>query len=163
MDAVTREFTHLLTSQLESQRAWFEDLRAQDAVQSSARIAELEAEIGNREQMVAELKLRCVALSIPYLFFNQYLQIWSTHEICRSAKAEAEARSLQKTVSEITEQRQASQKELDVLTELNRGLISNQQTYKDMVSALQAEGKEQNATILVKRPLLLCLLVHTSD
>lgn len=50
----------------------------------------------------------------------------------------------------MTVHKQASRKELDVLTELNKGLISNQQTYKDMVAGLQTEVKEKDATIMVR-------------
>lgn len=68
---------------------------------------------------------------------------------CSAGKAEAEARTLQRAVSEMTAHKQASRKELDVLTELNKGLISNQQTYKDMVAGLQSEVKQRDATITV--------------
>lgn len=67
MDAVTREFTHLLTSQLESQRAWFEDLRAQDAAQHSARIAELDAAGMRHEREIASLQQRCDSAGSPVL------------------------------------------------------------------------------------------------
>jgi hypothetical protein len=48
MDAVTREYTHLLTSQLESQRQYYEEKHAQ------------EAEVCRREY--ADLSKRCVLL-----------------------------------------------------------------------------------------------------
>lgn len=67
MDAVTREFTHLLTSQLESQRAWFEDLRAQDAAQHSARIAELDAAGARQEHELASLQQRCDSTCLLHL------------------------------------------------------------------------------------------------
>lgn len=70
-------------------------------------------------------------------------------EYCRAGKAEGEARALQKAVGELTEHKKVSLKELDVLTELNRGLISNQQTFKDMVAALRTEVNEKDATIMV--------------
>eukprot|EP00892_Ulva_mutabilis_P010722 jgi/Ulvmu1/8021/UM004_0258.1 len=134
MDAVTREFTHLLTSQLESQRAWFEDLRAQDAAQSNARILELEAMAKRHEQEVGALQRR-------------------------AAKAEGDAKALQKSVGEMTVHKKAARKELDVLTELNRSLISNQQTYKDMVAALQGQVKEKDASITDLREQVRDLMV----
>lgn len=70
-------------------------------------------------------------------------------EPCSAGKAENEARALQKSVVDLTAQKQASRKELDVLTELNRGLISNQQTYKDMVTALQSDVQKKDAIIAV--------------
>lgn len=83
MDAVTREFTHLLTSQLESQRAWFEDLRAQDAAQHSARIAELDAAAARHDQAIGSLQQRCALPSwFSMLAINlMYCNLVRTH-IC---------------------------------------------------------------------------------
>lgn len=61
MDAVTREYTHLLTSQLESQRLYFEDLRAQDSTAHAARVAELESSLQLAAEAAHSASERCGA------------------------------------------------------------------------------------------------------
>ena len=61
MDAVSREYTHLLTSQLESQRQYFEDLRAQDSAAHAVHVAELESSSQRAAEAARSAGERCGA------------------------------------------------------------------------------------------------------
>jgi hypothetical protein len=68
---------------------------------------------------------------------------------CRAEKAEAQVQSAQKQVKELGGRVKELQKEHDVLTELNSGLIVNQKAYRDKAVASDAACKEKDATIAV--------------
>lgn len=74
MDAVTREYTHLLTSQLESQRLYFEDLRAQDSAAHAAHVAELEGTSQGASEAARSAGQRCD--STDPLLFVQLVTNW---------------------------------------------------------------------------------------
>jgi predicted nucleic acid-binding Zn-ribbon protein len=75
---------------------------------------------------------------------------------CRAADSEAHVRALTKSVRDIKQAAQDGKKELDVLTELNKGLIANQKVYKDKAAALQTEIAAKDETINVRTSSLLC-------
>ena len=62
MDAVTLEYTHLLTSQLESQRHYFEGLREQDAASHQQALESVQARIAQLEADREQLQHRCAML-----------------------------------------------------------------------------------------------------
>lgn len=72
---------------------------------------------------------------------------------CRADHAEAEVKALQKQIKEMHAKAQSSTKELDVLNELNRSLITNQQAYKDKLTSLAAASAEKDRNIVVRTVL----------
>jgi hypothetical protein len=60
MDTVTREYTHLLTSQLESQRQYYEEMRVHEATQHQQQMAEAAAEAESCRRECADFSKRCV-------------------------------------------------------------------------------------------------------
>jgi hypothetical protein len=59
MDAVSLEYTHLLTSQLDSQRQYYEELRAQDDARHHGQVAEVQAQVGEMRCECEQLQSRC--------------------------------------------------------------------------------------------------------
>jgi hypothetical protein len=197
MDAVTREYTHLLTSQLESQRQYFEELRAQDEAAATVHAAELQAAARQAADAMhaqhdrwgpfcARRSLPCT-LSAPatvrtsvccaarccsagaqgpslscaspsgvqpqgLLALPQGLLALALTDrcLCRAQAAEVEVKALQKQMRDLQLRMQRGKKELEVLNELNRGLIANQQAYKDKVARLEEGAAEKDATIAVR-------------
>lgn len=62
IDAVEREYTHLLTSQLESQRQYYEGVRAQDSTKHAAHVAELEAASQGAAEAARAAEDRCASM-----------------------------------------------------------------------------------------------------
>jgi hypothetical protein len=60
MDAVTREYTHLLTSQLESQRQYFEELRVEQSWQYSQQLSVLQSQLDASQEAAAAASKRHV-------------------------------------------------------------------------------------------------------
>jgi hypothetical protein len=76
---------------------------------------------------------------------------------CRLEKAEAAAHSaLKQGRKEVEGKLREVQKDQEVLSELNRGLISNQKVFKDKVVTLEAACKEKDETIAVRFLMKLC-------
>jgi isopenicillin N synthase-like dioxygenase len=64
MDAVSREYTHLLTSQLESQRQYYEEMRLQDAAQHQQQISKASAEAETCRKECEGLSRRCALVKV---------------------------------------------------------------------------------------------------
>lgn len=69
---------------------------------------------------------------------------------CRAQRVEAELKALQRQLKEVSGHVDNHKKEIGVLNELNRGLMSNQSVYKDKLSELEATHKEKDSTIAVR-------------
>ena len=58
VDSVAREYSHLITSQLESQRTFFEELRAKDALEHQRALQAVQKELTEHKEQACTASSR---------------------------------------------------------------------------------------------------------
>ena len=163
---MSREYTHLLTSQLESQRQYFEELRAHDALQHQRELSQATCSAEAHTAELTALRKRC-ARAIQrccsrWLAMPDGARVASGAVMppdicaCSAEAAEAQSQSRQKQANALEGKLKAVQREHGVFSELNRSLIANQQAWKDKVAAAEKRTAEVETEAKVRRLLMAC-------
>lgn len=119
VDSITLEYTYLLTSQLESQRLFFEEHIDKIEQKSKTQIQELEAKAKHYESENADLKESLVQLN-------------------------KEKNALEKKCSTLNTRLTKIQSDLEEEKELNKCLTSNQEAYQAQLSKLDEKLNKSN-------------------
>jgi len=122
LDAIAQEYNHLLSSQLESQRKYFEGMLA-----SSSR--ETEEKAAAAEARAADMEAKAMAAATE------------------AKEAAGRARTLQRKLEEASRTQAKVSDEKEFLRNLNDTLISNQKEWQRKVATLEQERNEKDGEI----------------
>ncbi|RKO89033.1 BRCA1-associated protein 2-domain-containing protein [Blyttiomyces helicus] len=127
LEAIGLEYSYLLTSQLESQRLWYESRLATLESDASARIASLESEAARAREYAADRE-RLAGEVVPRL--------------------QKEKRSLERRIEKLMERADRLEREAREEREINTALRQNQETWRARIDAGEAAIKAKEAAVV---------------
>lgn len=122
LDLLASEYNHLLVTQLESQRSYFEGLMAQQREEFQSTV-----DLARRNSEAAEKQLSASLAQV--------------HDAVHKQK------QTESKLSEALKKLEKSQKEVDFLRQLNETLLSNQKDYATKLKDAESRGTEQQTMV----------------
>lgn len=122
LDAITTEYNHLLATQLDSQRQYFETLLSQSMAEAEQRVAQLLSSAEKSETSVSRV-------------------------VEQMKDSDKRRQALERKVGELTSCVEKLTEEKEFLRSLNETLLVDQKAFRQQVEVLEKEVKGRDATI----------------